>query len=196
MKSIYRKHLRDRFDVAMAMHFPEFAPLKLLLTKDQRREAVLFPGGRVYRRVVTNNVHVFINLIPHQSQEEFLLEVGWSTLGRFPYELTSTGIAIADGSEMEKSEWLTDFGSVFYRRFGRSHLGWEVWSCSVGADAPNFMQTFIQEDLAPVTEEQAISRVERAVAQCMTDIKDVVLPYFAEWNSIASSSLSGQVIEK
>lgn len=180
MKAIYRKHVHEQFDGAMALRLPEFAPFVLRLTKEQRKEATLFAGSRIYRRVVAEGLHLFIHVIPHRTQEEFLLEVGWSTLGRFPHQLTSNGIPTADGTEMERQEWLIDFGGIFHRRFGRSHLGWEVWRCSVAIDDPNYIQTFIREDLAPVSDSQARERVQSAVTQCIDDIEAVVLPYFDE----------------
>ena len=77
--------------------------------------------------------------------------------------------------------WLIDFGELYHRRHGMGFLGWDVWQPSVDIDHPDYMKVFMREDLAPVSDEQARTRAAAAVAEALTDLRDVALPYLEDW---------------
>lgn len=200
MKAIYGKHVRGELDSQMAQHFPEFEPLSLRLSKEQRKQVTLFPGSRLYRCAVGKHLHLFIHMIPHQRQERFMLEVGWSTRGRFPHELSSTTTFIKPGrDELDEDEYLVDFNELYHRKYHHGFLGWDVWTCSLEfptldlsrandlkykeayqAQIQAWKAVFVEEDARAITEAEAHDRARRAVLQCIKDIKDIVAPYFRD----------------
>jgi hypothetical protein len=187
MKSIYRRHLGEVFDSHVADLLPGYVGTSLELTAKERKAATLFPGSRLYSCDVSAGT-LFIHLIPHRRQEKLLAEVGWSVSGRFPIELSSHGPTTEPADEFTEPEWLIDFGELYHRKYKLGHLGWDVWTCSASIEDPDYLKVFVEEDLAPVTEDQARQRAEVAVAACARDLRDVALPYLDEW--IKSRSLA------
>ena len=180
MKPIYRNQLQEALDRLLPAALPGFVPVPLKLSKEERKAATLFAGSRLFARSVPEGTQ-FIHLIPHSRQERFQAEVGWSVSGRFPAALTSHGPLKKPADEKAEPEWLIDFGELYHRRHGLGFLGWHVWKPSVEADHPDFLQVFMREDLAPVSEEEARARVEAAVAASLADLSEVALPYLDQW---------------
>jgi hypothetical protein len=52
MKSIYRKHVEEALDRLLPDALPGFVPVPLKLSKEERKEATLFAGSRLYARAV------------------------------------------------------------------------------------------------------------------------------------------------
>ena len=180
MKTIYREHVQDALDRLLPAALPGFVHVPLKLSKEERKTATLFAGSRLYARSVPEGTQ-FIHLIPHRRQEQLLAEVGWSESGRFPAALTSHGPLKKPADEKAEPSWLIDFGALYHRRHGRGFLGWHVWKPSVDADHPDFVKVFMQEDLAPVSEDEARARAEAAVTSAVADLRDVALPYLEDW---------------
>ena len=180
MKGIYLRHVHEALDRHIPEALPGYVLWPLKLSKEERKTATLFRGSRLYGRTVPEGV-LFLHLIPHQRQERIQAEVGWSVGGRFPVALSSHGPVTKPLNEWAQTEWLIDFGELYHRKYGLAHLGWDVWQCSVGIDDPDFLKIFVQEDLAPVSEEQARQRAEAAVVACLRDLQDVAMPYLDEW---------------
>lgn len=176
MKPIYREHLKPELARRIPATFPGFQEMPLRLTKQERKGAVLFPGSQLFA-CAKPGLTWFLHFIPHQRQERFMAEVGWSVRNRFPIELSSHGPIEAVKDEFLKEEWLVDFGTIYHRHHGRGHLGWDVWTCSASTRDPNFMQIFMAEDALPVTTEGALSRVSSAIDRCISDLTEVALPY-------------------
>ena len=180
MKSIYRRHVHEALDSHLPTTFPGYVVRPIKLSSRERKAATLFPGSRLYSCALPEG-SVFIHFIPHRRQERLQVEVGWSVSDRFPIELSSHGPITKPADELSEPEWLIDFGEIYHRKFGLGHLGWDVWRCSVSADDPSFLQVFMEEDLALVTEDQARGRAEAAVAACLKELEDVAIPYLDEW---------------
>jgi hypothetical protein len=180
MKAIYRRHLHAALDSELPARLPGYAVRPIKLSKLERRAATLFTGSRLYSRSVPEGT-LFIHLIPHRRQEQLLAEVGWSVSDRFPIELSSSGPLTNPANELAEPEWLIDFGTLYHRKYGLGHPSWDVWRCSVDADDPNFLKIFMEEDAMLVTEDQARTRADAAVAKCLTDLEDVAIPYLEEW---------------
>ena len=180
MKPIYVRHVHEALDRLLPEALPGYVHWPLKLEKEERRQATLFPGSRLYGRSSPSGA-VFLHFIPHRRQEDLIAEVGWSTSGRFPVALSSRVPKARPEDEFLEQDWLIDFGELFHRRYGRGHVGWEVWSCSVGIEHPDFQKIFVQEDLASVTEEEARARADRAITTCLKDIQDVAVPYLNRW---------------
>jgi len=180
MKPIYRKHVEETLDRMLPAALPGFVQIPLKLSKEERKAATLFAGSRLYARSLPEGTQ-FIHLIPHSRQERLQAEVGWSVSGRFPAALTSHGPLTKPADEKAEPAWLIDFGELYHRKHGQGFLGWDVWQPSVGIDDPNYMKVFMQEDLAPVSEEQARARAEAAVKAALADLHDVAFPYLENW---------------
>jgi hypothetical protein len=180
MKPIYRQHVQEALDRLLPAAFPGFASVPLKLSKEERKLATLFAGSRLYARSVPEGT-LFIHLIPHNRQERLQAEVGWSVSGRFPAALTSHGPLTQPADEKAEPSWLIDFSLLYHRKHGLGFLGWDVWKPSVDVEHPDYMRTFMREDLEPVSEEQARQRAEAAVKAALVDLRDVALPYLEEW---------------
>lgn len=180
MKSIYRRHVHEVLDSQLPSAFPGYVVRPIKLSKLERKAATLFPGSRLYSRAVPEGT-LFIHLIPHRRQERLQAEIGWSVTDRFPIELSSSGPLTKPASELLEPEWLIDFGELYHRKYSLGFLGWDVWTCSVSADDPNFLKVFMEEDLVLITEDQARAKAEAAVAACLSDLRDVAIPYLDGW---------------
>ena len=180
MKQIYRRCLVEALDAEVPRALPRYDPWPLKLSKQQRKGATLFSGSRLYGQPWPVGT-TFIHLIPHRRQEAFLAEVGWSISGRFPAHLSSHGAATVPRNEFDEDDWLIDFQTLHHRARGAAHLGWPVWECSVPFDHPDFRRTFVEEDLAPVTEDEARVRTRRAVQRCLPELVAIAIPYLERW---------------
>jgi hypothetical protein len=180
MKPIYRKHVQEALDRLLPAALPGFAHVPLKLSKEERKQATLFAGSRLFARSVPEGTQ-FIHLIPHRRQERLLAEVGWSVSGRFPAALTSQGPVKQPADEKAEPSWLIDFGELYHRRHRLGFLGWHVWKPSVEAEHPDYVKIFAQEDLAPVSEDEARARAEAAVTSAVADLGDVAVPYLEDW---------------
>src|SRR5215218_5398011 len=124
MKAIYRRHVHAALDRQLGDILPGYVVRPLKPSKEERKTAILFPGSRLYCRVVSEG-GLFVHLIPHRRQEKLLAEVGWSVRARFPVELSSDGPMTRPVDEMPEMEWLIDFGEIYHRKYKLGHLGWD-----------------------------------------------------------------------
>ncbi|MFA6984720.1 MAG: hypothetical protein WC213_00745 [Arenimonas sp.] len=179
MKAIYARHLDIVLKHEVPEQLPGFEYFKPRLSKIERAKSKLEPGDRIFQKSAGDKIRLFLIFSTHPRQEEFNLEIGWSTKGRFPADLEMPSTSPSpDNAEMLADEGVVGFYNLYPRVTGKSHLGWAVWRCSVTIDHPRFREIFVQEDLQEVTEEKASERVKKAVSDCLADIKSVALPYF------------------
>ena len=189
MKPIYLAAVHRTLDLRLPEVFPEFAPMTLKLSRAERERATLFPGSRLSSCLLPIG-RTFMHFIPHRRQERLLAEVGWSETGRFPIELSSHGSLRNPVNEFEQSEWLIDLAELYHRKHNAPHLGWDVWKCSVSIEHPDFMKIFMKEDLEPVSDSEATVRAEAAVSACFATLKDVAIPYLAQWVQLRSERVA------
>ena len=111
-----------------------------------------------------------------------MVEVGWSTLGRFPYDLSRTlpTSASRERREFALSECFVATSGLFILTRGRPDGLWQVWSCSAAIDDPDYSRIFEEEDQAPVSGDQAAARVQAVVEEAVRDLAEVVVPYLHE----------------
>jgi hypothetical protein len=82
----YGKALREQFAARMKQQLPQFQPVTV--KHPSSTKYAWWTGERVFRWIAKDSVHCFIILVPTpKGADEFTVEVGWSTLGRYP-ELT------------------------------------------------------------------------------------------------------------
>ena len=180
MKPIYRQHVHEALDRMVPAALPGFDHVPLKLSKEERKQATLFTGSRLYARVVPEGT-LFIHFIPHSRQDNLEAEVGWSVSGRFPAVLTSHPPLKKPVDEKAEPSWLIPFALLYHRKHGLGFLGWDVWQPSVSTDHPDYMKIFVQEDLAPVSDEQAHAKAEAVVKAALVDVQGVALPYLEDW---------------
>ncbi len=78
MRKEYGNELRKQFTKRITSSFPDFEEIKI-------KSLYSIPGERVYRKVVSSALHLFITLVPqHSGDSTFTIELGWSKQGRFP----------------------------------------------------------------------------------------------------------------
>lgn len=181
MKAVYFKQVDVALHEQVPRQLPGFEPFRLRLSKDQRSTSNVERSDRIFRRSAQDGLGLFLVFCPHPRQEELYVDLAWSTKGRFPFDLQRPSLLLRAGrAELDCDEAIFGGDQFFPRETGKSHLGWPVWRCSVDIDDPSYMQAFLQEDMAPVSERQARDRAESAVTQSLADIKARVLPYFDE----------------
>ena len=81
VRLVYAKALPAEFERRMARQLPAFEPLRLRLTKEQRRTANVSPGELIFRWRATEQLHCFICILPDTRDDQFMMEAGWSTHG-------------------------------------------------------------------------------------------------------------------
>ncbi len=181
MKKVYHKFLKGVLDTELPKVCPGFEPFTVRIKADEKSKSTLQAGEKVFRRVVDDGLWLFLSIIPHQSQERWMLEVGWSTTGRFPFDISrpTTVESGSDHREFSRQECMIDFGDLFRLRHPNdlAHIGWNVWQCSVSHKHPRFKEIFITEDMMPVSDELAQHRVSQAFSKFAEDLRELVLPY-------------------
>ncbi len=71
------------------------------------RSIYVGPGETIYEKIVNTTTRVFVILIPDSKREAFMLEIGWSKLGRFPeLPMRPSGRPTPDRLEFERTEFV------------------------------------------------------------------------------------------
>ena len=179
MKTIYFKQIDALLHNLVPRELAGFEPYRL--RRSSRAPCNIERTDRIFRRTVRDGFDLFIVFCPNPRQEELYVDLAWSTKGRFPCDIQRPSVILSPGrTELCQEEAFFGCDQLFTRETGKSHTGWAVWRCSVDINDPNFRRVFVQEDMAPVTDEQAHNRAESAVSQCLADIKVILMPYFDE----------------
>jgi hypothetical protein len=183
MKKIYGNLLKQILEKKIPFEINGFIPFKTKIPVHEKKKANLQIGEKIFQKKVDEKLSFFLCIIPHLRQERFMLEFGWSTQGRFPWNISRPTTSIKEGHpEFLLNECLLDYGDLFHSKqpTALAHIGWDVWKCSVDSDDPNYFEVFIREDSFPVSEELAEHRVSIAVDQFVADVKKDILPFLDE----------------
>jgi hypothetical protein len=158
-----------------------FEPLRLRLTKEQRKNATVSPGELIFRWRATEQLHCFVSILPDPRDDRFMIEVGWSTQGRFPHDLPRPELSESrDRQEFGQAECFIPFATLAKIQRGRPDSTWHLRPCSVEPDDPEFGRKLAEEDSAPVSEDRAAARARVVVAEAISDLTEVVVPYLEE----------------
>ena len=185
MKKIYRKYLIKILGLRIPEELTGFEKFKVKIAAADKERSNLVPAEEIYCKKIDDKLWLFLSIIPNGTQEQIWLEVGWSSKGRFPWNI---GRPTVWDINKERSEFMLDECMLIYGSIYRlvktpdspAHAGWDVWDCSVDTSDPRFLERFILEDSLPVSEELAELRVHSAIDIFLKDVKSFVLPYLEE----------------
>jgi hypothetical protein len=187
MKKIYSGHLAIRLENEIPKRLPGFRLFSKPLPRSPK-PSNLSKGDVVFECRETDGLGLFLIFSKHPRQEEFNLDLAWTSAPEFPFALEIPSERIQpDGAEMRSDAGIVGFYELYPMVTGKSHLGWSVWKCSLDPLHPDFRRRFVEEDLQPVTDEQASERVSRAVNASIEDIQDVAIPYFARLRHVRAT---------
>jgi hypothetical protein len=118
MKKELKQKAAKLFENALTKEFPEFKLSKI-------KSKFLF-GEAVFRWIVNDQIHVFILIVPNvKTDDEFVIEVGWSKLARFP-ELSCRPCIIVSPIPEEKSFPFAEYICRINQVSGTRHVWWKV----------------------------------------------------------------------
>jgi len=173
MRKEYRKVLKRQFKEKLAQCDPEFIQMK-------NPSGIVIPGSDIVfvKLADRENVQLFLILVIDQKRETFMLEIGWSILGRFP-ELSPrpSGEPTLHRTEFQEPEFVCRLGNLFESPGKEWH---------VGSDFNPFeddILEFIKHSGEPISDEKANSLVLIQVVDAVDKIKHFGLPYLGEFVS-------------
>lgn len=169
MRKEYGKVLRDRFTRNMRARLPHFDPIKI-------ESAYVFPGERLFRWVPEDALHCFVILVPsHKNTDEFTIELGWSTRGRFPERGRPAGIASPERAEFGEDEFTCRMGDLWANE--------DVWWQITEFDPlnPESQLQYILASTKPICAEEAQAAVEPKVEDAFEKLVDHGIPYLEEF---------------
>ena len=181
MRTIYTKNFHRALCKVMAERHPEFEPFVVRLNKDQRRDSTISPGEKIYVWRVRDDLWVFISFVPNRSQERFTIDIGWSRKKGFPWGATRIGSSFALERPSGVDECMIEFVDFLAKVTGNGvFFGWDVWSCSVPPEDPNFKRIFVEEYMKDVNDDLAYTRAEMAVRKALDDTDKYAFPWIRE----------------
>jgi hypothetical protein len=143
MRKEYGKLVRDTFSIKLKERFPTITKFKL-------KSSYIFPGDFIFSIPTTAEMILgIVILVPdHQGRDQFTLEIGWSTNGRFP-ELNRrpSGNVSAERTEFQKDEFicrLSDLRAQPDFWWGRKQANESAWREDVVLDVTDAVERFSQ----------------------------------------------------
>jgi hypothetical protein len=136
---VYAKAVRAEFERQMARHLPAFEPLRLRLTKEQRKNATVSPGELIFRWRATEQLHCFVSILPDPRNDRFMIQAGWSTQGWFPHDIPRPELSESrDRQEFDLAECFMPFATLANIQRGRSDSIWYLRPWLAEPDDPEF----------------------------------------------------------
>jgi hypothetical protein len=170
MRKEYGKVLRESFTALMKQQLPQFKPIKY------PAHPHIWPGDRIFRWIPREPIHCFIILVPTQKgYDTFTIEIGWSTLGRYPpLEMRPVDDPTPERKEFGKPEFVC-------------RLPWLIpdladWWSVTGKDwAEGFTLDEILTSLKPLPLEEARQTVLPVLTKAMQYLLSHGVPYLEEF---------------
>ena len=106
MRSEYGRLLRRHFAAAMSLRLPQFEATK----------SDGFPGERAFVQKPQSDLWKWIIVVPNQKDDNFTLELGWSSLGRDPRQ--GRAPLLSPSKAQHEPEYMCRIGQV---------LGKDMW---------------------------------------------------------------------
>jgi len=151
MKTAYRSAVVKRFHALFSAQFPQF-----VLRRGRDRD---MPGSRLYCRMVSDRLFLFVHLIIHDNADEFNVDIGHGPNTSPPIE-----------SFFAKPPEMLALPSSLFRltEFWADRDPWWV----VEPFSPG------RTDNAPLPEEEYLPRIEALVAEAVARLAEYERPYF------------------
>jgi hypothetical protein len=173
MRKEYGKVLRERFSALMKQHLPQFQPTKY------PAHPYVWPGDRIFRWIPREPLHCFIILVPDKKgYDDFTLEIGWSTLGRYPEVARGIALPTPERTEFEESEFLCRLPRLV---FSLLDDGWGVSINSWNRYTEYSAEEHVHAALAPLSVEEARAAMIPAVEEAMKLLLSHGMPYLEEF---------------
>lgn len=173
MRKVFAEALIRQLPEFFSRRFPDFSPYKPKATVEGKK--IPLPLTTNYFRRVRGALWQIIG-IRRLSQDEWTLEILWSTHGRFPYSRLTLDYFVND-IEMLKAQDEAHTCSRAIVPEG-DPADWPVWQCSLPYNHPDFQSRYVAEYCQPVDPEVAERTVARQLGSTAEVIEKYVLPLF------------------
>jgi len=168
MRKEYGKPLRALFTAEMQSRLPQFAATTV-------KSQYIFPGERAFCWIPRDPIRCWVVVQPNlKGHESFTVEIGWSTMARFP-ELgmrPSFQSPSDDHAEFAQPEYMCRLGKD---RVGDDHW-WEVEAFRCGLTEAECLQ-ILQEQVKPIPADVAVELVRPHVLNAVETLVRLGVPY-------------------
>ena len=173
MRKELGKALRETFSKSLRERLPRFREAAI-------KSMYLGPGERVFEWRHSDAIRLFVILVPHQKgAEAFTVELGWSTLGRFP----ELGVRPSmhrprHGADLQEPEYVC--------RLGELARGGDYWWAIRDSTLPPPISVedtlaSLKRGLEPMAPEQARELVLPVVTDALESLQGHGMPYLEDW---------------
>ena len=161
--------LKKRFTEGLLKRDPDFAAIK----PDSR---YVSPADVVFSKLGRpDGVVLFVILVIDDNREAFAVEVGWSTIGRFPeLPCRPSGGPAQDSSEFTLSEFVCRLGDL-------SPDSPREWLIQPDVSVETDFLRFVKSATEPVPAEQAATLVTPQVDNAIEQLDEVGFAYLNEY---------------
>ncbi len=170
MRKEYGKALFTEFSRLLRERAPEWKPVSI-------KSIYVFPGNKLFRWVPEEPNHCYVILVPHhRGSDDFVVELGWSRLGRFPeLHMRPSFERPTRGTEMTLPEYVCRIGWLY----GSRDKWWSIWTPS--ARHPDDPLESLLETVRPLSREEAEKAVRKPAADAVERVVTYGIPYLREW---------------
>lgn len=172
MRKELGKALKEVFTRSMAAELPRFreTPVKSMY---------LNPGERVFEWAPGGAKRLFVLLVPHpKGGDQFTVELGWSTLGRFPeLGMRPSRLPPMRSEEFREAEYICRLGEAA----GGSDKWWSLERSAAPAVSVAGALAALQAQVAPLPAAEARALVQEPVAEAMGLLQRSGVPYLEAW---------------
>lgn len=168
MRKEILKLLREKFTDAMAVALPKFSAMK--------SKSAFFSARELLFRYVVGSVHLFVILVPKDSDEaSFTVELAWSRLGRLP----ELGMRPSRTPSSPRIEQQDVEGAVRLREVvGEKDEWWEVMP--LDATDPASVIRFMEFQMKPIDQSKIAELLDPLVEDAVAMIVKHGVPYMDE----------------
>ncbi len=171
MRKEYRRELKKAFQKQLQSIAPEYELVKL-------KSMYVDASEMIFRRVVNDNLHLFILLVPHHhGMDQFTIEVGWSKKARFP----ELGIRPSPPFQHENAFSLDEYVCRIGTLDGSGDRWWQVGKQSdIGKDPLKA----VVESTRQISSEEAQYAVEKPVNASIESVRQFCLPFLNKLSDV------------
>ncbi len=172
MRKELRKVLVRMFTEELSRHDNTFVAANI-------RSKYLTPGEKVYEKAIpTSAKRLFIVLIADNQRDAFMVEIGWSTLGRFPeLPMRPSGWPMTGREEFKKPEFMCRVASLF----DPAHNFWYIRP-ALNPFKDDFLE-YVKEQTKTIPPDTAAALVKPAVLDAIDKLVKFGFPYLDEYLS-------------
>jgi hypothetical protein len=171
MRKEYGKALREAFERGMREKLPQFLPYK------PGSSLYVVPGERVFRWIPEEPIHCFAIVAPGRTGgDDFTIEIGWSSEGRFPeLGMRPSGAPSAGRSEFDRTEFVCRLSALWSKE--------DYWWPLADLDPmdPDSQMRYILASAKPLSPQEARDAVAPRVEDALDKLVRFGVPYLEEY---------------